>query len=107
MTEHYYHNREWWRRRVRMVTPNADLHASNVMMIHSLVQNEPGFKEYYTDDVRLYFDSFEKKCRDGLFEELSDVNLFQHDGTDSNGLYLCLRLRGSNRAENLYHKMMS
>ena len=67
-----------------MITPNAELHASNTMMIHSLVQNKPGFKEHYTNGVRSCLDSFEKKCREGLFEELCDVNLFQHDGTDSN-----------------------
>ena len=53
-----------------ITTPNAKRHASNIMMIRSLVLNESGFNDYYTDDVRLYFDSFEKKFREGLFEEL-------------------------------------
>ena len=107
LLDHHYHNREWWRRRVRMLTPSSSQHADNIRLLHSFIQNEPTFVEYYTEDLRKYLDSFESKCREGMFEELSDVCLFRHIGTDSNGMDLWIRLRGSNRCENVHQKMKS
>jgi hypothetical protein len=52
-----------------------------------------------------YLDKLERKCQEGLFEELSDVSLFIWRGTDSNGLDLWWRNRGSTRAENIHQKM--
>ena len=41
---------------------------------------------------------------EGRYEDLTDVNMYTHDGLDSDGLDLWLRRRGS-RAENLHQKM--
>ena len=94
--------REWWRKRVRMLTPERLQHANNIRLLHSFIRNEPIFAEYYTDDLQKYFESFESKCEEGMFEELSDVCLFRHVGVDSNGLDLWIQLRGSNRTENVH-----
>ena len=63
--------------------------------------------DYHTDKLREYLNSFEQKCQDGLFEELSDNCLYKHVGDDSNGLDLWIRLRGSNQAENMHQQMKS
>lgn len=107
LLDHYYHNREWWRERVHMVTPEKSQHANNIRLLHSFIQNESVFVEYYNTDLKKYFLSFESKCEEGMFEELSDVCLFRHVGVDSNGLDLWIRLRGSNRCENFHQKMRS
>jgi hypothetical protein len=73
--------------------------------VHSLIAETKGLKEYYTDELRDYLLSFEKKCMEGLFEELADVSVYQWDGKGANGLDMWLRLRGSTRAENLHQKL--
>ena len=57
--------------------------------------------------MKKYFEDFENKCKDGLFEELDNVDLFRNSGLDSYGLVFWIRLRGSNRAENVHQKMKS
>ena len=54
-----------------------------------------------------YFEDYENKCRDGLFEELDDVDIFRNVGVEYYGLDLLIRLRGSNRDENVHHKIKS
>ena len=90
-----------------MPVPSGGVHSNNIRLVHSFIQNEPSMRDYHTDELREYLISFEKKCCDGLFEELSDVCLYKHVGVDSNGLDLWIRLRGSNRAENVHQKMKS
>jgi hypothetical protein len=102
---HFYFNREWWRRRCRMYTPAPEEHAIRIRRIHEYIKNTEPLKEHYTDELRKYLIGLERKCEEGLFEELGDVSLFQWDGTDYNGLDLWLRFRGSNRAENVHQKM--
>lgn len=105
LDEHYYFNREWWRRRVRMVTYKADRHAKMIQFVHKFVREDETLKQYYDKDMETYFLQFEQKCRNGDFEELSDMYLFRHVGVDSHGLDLWIRLRGSVRAENMHQKM--
>lgn len=107
LLEYFYFNCKWWRKRVRMPIPSGNVYSNNILLVHSFIQNEPSLNNYYTDELRDYLSSFEQKCRDGLFEELSDVCLYKHIGIDSNGLDLWIRLRGSNRAENVHQKMKS
>ena len=87
-----------------MLTPAGSQHTNNIRLLHSFIQNEQVFAEYYAEELKKYFDSFESKCKEGMFEELSDACLFRHIGVDSNGLDLWIRLRGSNRYENVYQK---
>ena len=105
LTKHFFFNLEWWKQRVRMVTPKGDTHENNIYLLHCFVATDDDFKKFYNEDVKKYFEDFEKKCRDGLFEELDDVDLFRNVGVDCYGLDLWIRLRGSNRAENMHQKM--
>ena len=107
LLDHYYYNREWLVKRVRMVVPAWYQHAHNIRLLHSFILNEPIFAEHHTPELRKYFDSFESKWKQGMFEELTDVCLFRHVGIDSNRLDLWIRFRGSNRCENVHQKMKS
>jgi len=98
-SEHFYLNKEWWRKRVRMVTPDANRHAYNICSVHNFVKTNPKMMKHYSSDIREYFEKFEQKCLQGLFEELKDVSMFIHQGIDRNGLDLWLRCRGSVRTE--------
>jgi hypothetical protein len=100
----FYFHREWWRRRVRMYVKAAKDHARQIGLIHRLIQDVEPMKSWYTKELQDYLLSFERKCEEGLFKELSDVAMFQWKGTDQNGLDLWLRLRGSTRAENMHQK---
>jgi hypothetical protein len=102
---HFYFHREWWRRRCRMYTPAPKDHAMRIRRIHKYITDTEPLNKYYTEELQKYLVGLERKCEEGLFEELGDVSLFQWDGTDYNGLDLWLRFRGSNRAENLHQKM--
>ena len=104
--DHFYFNKEYWRKRVRMITPDAEIHASNIRQIHEFFISNPEMKQYYNDDVQEYFVNFEDKARRGLFDEMDDVNLFRSQGnTDADGLHLWWRLKGSTRDENVHQKM--
>ena len=89
---------------MRMLTPSAAQHANSIKLLHSFIQNEPVFSEQYTEDANIYLNNFESKCREGMFEELSNVCLFRRAGVDTNGIDLWIRLRGSNRCENAHQK---
>ena len=88
-----------------MIVPKAPEHAHSIRLIHALVKSHPVMKEYYNEKVEKYFETFERKCREGLFEELSDIENFCTVGTDKHNLTLWIRLKGSNRCENVHHKM--
>jgi len=103
----FYHNRFWWRRRVRMYTPSADEHAKRIALVHKMIQTEAVFKKAYGNELAQYLYGFEEKAKQGKFEELADVPMFTWDGTDSNGLDLWLTNRGSTRAENFHQKLMT
>ena len=47
-SEHFHHNKEHWRQRLRMPTPPCDQHAREVSFIHGFVRINPSTKEYYT-----------------------------------------------------------
>ena len=104
---HFYHNKEYWRQRVQMTTPDAEVHASNIRQIHEFFKTNSEMLQYCNKEVEDYFNSFEDKARRGLFDELDDVNLFRSRGKDSDGLDLWWRLKGSTRDENWHQKMKS
>jgi hypothetical protein len=103
LLEHFYFNRELWRRHVRMPVYPADQHATNIRKIHAFVAEH--LASEYTSEIKKYFDSFERQCREGKFSELRDVDLYRHIGVNINGLDVWLRLRGTIRAENIHQKM--
>ena len=105
LLDHFYFNREKWRERVRMPTFPADQHGNNIQRIHNFVRTNSETKEYYTNDVKQYFENFEKRCREGRFAELHDISLYRQVGIDSDGLDLWIRLKGSVRCENIHQKM--
>lgn len=103
--EHFYHNKEYWRERVRMFCPPCVAHARQMSLIHAFFASNEATKPFYTEEVKEYFEEFERKCRLGYFQELEDVSTYKWNGRDSDGLSLWLRLRGSNRCENYHQKM--
>ena len=102
---HFYFNREWWRRRVRMYTPGAENHARRIRRVSRFIKDEPALCQWFTKDLEDYLQKFVQMCKQGSFEQLEDVEMFRFDGTDRNGLSLWIRLRGSTRAENVHQKM--
>ena len=103
--KHFYFNREWWRTRVRMYTPPPEEHAERIEKVREIMLKEEDLRKFYTNDMGEYFDSFINKCKSGAFQEVPDIQIFQWDGQDANGLDLWLRKRGSTRAENIHQKM--
>ena len=75
------------------------------MLLNLFIQNEPIFNQNYKCDLIVYFNNFESKYREVMFEEFPDLWLFQHAGTDKNGIDLWIRLRVSNTCKNAHHKM--
>ncbi len=103
--QHFYFNKEWWRQRVRMYTPQASSHAIRVRQVAKFFQDTPGLKEHVNDTLLDCLEKFAQKCELGKYEELSDVKMFKWTGTDKEGLNLYIRFRGSNRLENVHQKM--
>jgi len=103
LLDHFYFNKDWWRRHVRMTTPKRTEHAVEVKRLHVFVQK---FIPTYNAKLADYFNNLEWEILEGLYNELSDINLYTWDGVDSDGLDIYTRRRGSNRAE-LYHRFLS
>jgi hypothetical protein len=105
--DHFMYNKEWWRRRVRMPVYAPTDQDANLKRVEEFCKNNAFAKKYWSDEMQAYFNSFRTKVREGKFSELHDVSLFRHDGVDSHGLDLWIRLRGSVRDENIHQKMRS
>ena len=102
LPDHFCCNREWWRRRVKMSVPDRETHARAARNLHEFVKKLMSSCDAKVAD---YFDAFERETKEGLFDELSDLQMCEEDGQDSNGLNLYLSRRGSNRAE-LCHRFL-
>jgi hypothetical protein len=102
---HFRFNREWWRKRVRMLTPKAKDHASRIRVVHNLMKYNEELKDFYDENVEEYFVSLERKALEGYYEKLTDVSLFDQIGTDSKNLALWIRKRGSVQCELIHQKM--
>lgn len=103
--DHFYHNREWWRQRVRMYTPPAKDHGARIRSVHEVVKNDPEMKQYYSADLRRYFEDLEEKALRGYFDEICDVIMYRRVSQDKHGLPLYIRFRGTVRCENIHQKM--
>ena len=103
LLDHFQFNKEYWRERVRMPTFPPEEHACNIQMVHNFVEKALG--KDYTEDVKKYFEKFERDCRNGLYAELEDVSMYRQVGVDSDGLDLWIRLKGSVRCENIHRTM--
>jgi hypothetical protein len=81
----FYFRRECWRRRVRMYTPPP--RGSDQASILEFVEKTDFIhdeldKLHTLEEVPNYLERFAETCKEGRFEELADVNLFQWDGKD-------------------------
>ena len=101
----YFHKREWWKQRCRMYTLPAIEHAQRMQQVIDIIQSDEVLLPLYDDDLEKYFKSFMDAIVRGEFEELRDVNMFINYASDSHGLDLYYRMKGTVRAENLHNKM--
>ena len=102
--KHFAFNREWWLQRVRCPPRKGEVASSNLLKVLRYLKNNHVFKEYVTSDMEKFLIGWAKRCRDGRYEDLPDVVMYEHKGFDSNGLDLWQRKRGS-KAENFHQKM--
>jgi len=102
--EHFFFHKEWWYKRVRMPPRKSQVAGENLMTLLNYLQTNEVFKEYVTDELVKHIKGWAKRCLEGRYDDLPDVEMYKHDGYDSNGLDLWLRHRGS-KAENFHQKM--
>ena len=102
--EHFFHNREYWYKRVRMPPRKGSIAHDNLLGVIDYLKSSDAFKESITLEVEKYIRGWARRCQHGRYEELPDVEMYTCDGVDSDGLDLWIRHRGS-RAENLHQKM--
>ena len=102
--DHFYLNREYWYRRVRVYPPRAGDMLKRISKLRKFIEKEEDMRKALSL-IEPFLDALEQHCEEGKLEESFDVNVYQFDGKDSNGFNLWLRNRGSNMSENL-HKTM-
>ncbi|KAL7529943.1 hypothetical protein ACHAXR_003236 [Thalassiosira sp. AJA248-18] len=103
--EHFFFNKEWWYKRVRM-PPRKGIEASdNLMTLLNYFKTNEVYKEYLTPEVEKHVRGWAFRCRSGRYEDLPDVEMYKHKGYDRNGLDLWQRERGSSKVEGFYQKM--
>jgi len=75
--EHFYYNKEYWREHVCMFYPKGSVHAREVSLIEMFVQNNFATKEYYNEELRIWFKDFIEKCYQGYFEDMIDISCYK------------------------------
>ena len=100
--EHFYYNKEYWRERVRMFCSKGPSYAREVTLVEMFVRDNPATKDYYTEELHIWFQDFISKCYQGYFENMTDISYYKWNGLDVDRLNLWLSLQGLNRCEN-YH----
>ena len=101
---HFFYNREYWLQRVRCPPRKADVASANLLSALDYLKDNEVFAEYVSLDVEKFIKGWARRCREGRYDDLPDVEMYRHNGYDSAGLDLWLRNRGS-RAENFHQKM--
>lgn len=105
LMDHFYFNREWWYRRVRVYPPSAKNSCNRLAAVANSILETEVLKKAWTPPVAAWFHSTMELCRLGKLEESPECKMYQWDGEDKNGLHLYIRYRGSNRSELLHQKM--
>ena len=108
LLDHFYFNREWWYRRVRVYPPTHFKGMSNIDAVKEFLEKANGLKEVLLPvlpNLDSYLEGIKTMFCEGKLSETFDVQNYQADGQDIHGLSLWLRRRGSNRSENLHQKM--
>lgn len=103
--EHFFFNKEYWYRRVRMPPRKCEEASTNLLNVLNYIQTNDALKEYATDDFVKHVTGWARRCLEGRYEDLDDVEMYTHIGYDSDGLDLWIRRRGS-KAENFHQKMI-
>jgi hypothetical protein len=55
LLDHFYYNREWWRRRVKMMVPDRETHAQAVRKLHEFVKKDHNNKRCQSDGIFRFF----------------------------------------------------
>ena len=82
----------------------ADVASDNLLAVLDYFQSSDVFDKFMTPDIDKYIKGWAYRCRNGRYEDLPDVNMYDYEGCDADGLDLWKRRRGS-KAENLHQKM--
>jgi hypothetical protein len=101
---HMFHNRAYWYQRVRMPPRKGEEASANLLAVLDFFKTSDAFREYVTPDFTKHINGWAKRCRNGRYEDLPDVDMYTHNGVDSDGLDLWISRRGS-KAENFHQKM--
>jgi hypothetical protein len=102
--QHEFFNRSYWRRRVRMRTPTAAVHAANVRAVKDLVENEDEFMPFRTNEVLEFLEKYIAKAARGIYQQPDDLPLFIVTGIDEDDLSLYASEQGTVRLENVHQK---
>ena len=103
--DHFFYNKEWWYKRVRMPFKSGSESRDGILKILQLMKTDPVFAKYLTEDVETHFINWARRCISGRYEQLPGIEIYKHDGHDSNGLDLWLRESGTH-AENFHQKLI-
>ena len=102
--EHFFFNKEWWYKRVQMPPRKGSVASNNLLTVLDYLQSNEVFKEYVSDELVKHIKGWAKRCLQGRYDDLPDVEMYKHEAYDQDGLELWLRHRGS-KAENFHQKM--
>ena len=79
--------------------------SDGILKVLNFMKQTDGFSEYVTEDIDDHFIKWAQQCRSGRYEQLPGMEMYQHDGVDSNGFDLWLRTTGG-KCENYHQKLL-
>jgi hypothetical protein len=104
--EHFFFNKKYRYNREQMLPKEPDEASANLLAVLDFLESTEGFKDYVTPELKKHILSWAKRCQEDKYADLPDVEMFRHNGIDSDGIDWWLHDRGS-RAENFHQKMIT
>ena len=66
----------------------ADEACENMLAVADFLEKSETFKEYATEELGKFIRGWAKRCQQGRYEDLPDVEMYTHDRYDCDGLDL-------------------
>ena len=63
--EHFFFNKEWWYRRVRIPPRKGEVSSDYLLFILDYLQTNEVFKEFVTDELAKHITGWARRCREG------------------------------------------
>ena len=104
LARHEFHNRPYWRVRIKRSTPLPKDHGNNIRIVKHYIWTTAGFEGIRTKKMEVWLEQFACKAESGMYYIPSDVKLYRIERIDSDGLNVYVTDLGTSLNEAAHQK---